>query len=405
MSARQVECGFIPLVDAAPLLIARELGFAAEEGIDLVLHREPSWSALRDKLAMGRLDAAQMLAPIPVAMSMGIGGMPSRLDALSVLSVNGTVIGVAPDLAAKMRDSGGVAEGVSGGVAGGVSGGDEAKRVGSALIQAAELPLTVGVPFPFSMQAELLYYWLGGLGLQTPQQLNVRTVPPPQMADAIEAGEIDAFCVGEPWGSLAAQRGVAELILPGCAIWRFAPEKVLAVRHGWAEREVEATAGLMRAVWRAAQWLSDSSHHMAAAELVSGSEYLDITQDGVERTLSQNILVNRSGLLQHVPGLIEFYDCAATFPWRSQAAWIAARLAARMGMDRAEAQTVARACFRPDLYREFIASTGADMPGASEKLEGSLTSRVAVASANGQMFLGPDAFFDGVHFDPEGVTI
>ncbi|MEO1459550.1 MAG: CmpA/NrtA family ABC transporter substrate-binding protein [Pseudomonadota bacterium] len=197
MSLDTLDIGFIPLVDCAPIVIAREIGFAGEEGLEIVPSREPSWSALRDKLALGRLHAAHMLSPVPVAMSMGLGGLPTPIDALMVLSVNGNVVGISRELAERMRD-----QGVSNDIM-------AASAIGRCLIAAAPRPLKVGVPFPFSMHAELLYYWLGALGLQAPQQLTVRTVPPPLMADAMAAGEIDAFCVGEPWGSVAVERGVA----------------------------------------------------------------------------------------------------------------------------------------------------------------------------------------------------
>lgn len=388
MSYRQLDIGFIPLVDCAPLVIASELAFAAEEGVAFNLSREPSWSALRDKLAFGRLDAAHMLAPVPVAMSMGLGGMALPLEALSVLSVNGTVIGVSTDLAARMRETGAVLDFAS------------ADTVGQALAAAAPQPLTIGVPFPYSMHAELLYYWLGALGMRAPESLNVRTVPPPHMADAMAAGEIDAFCVGEPWGSIAVSRGVAELILPGQAIWQFAPEKVLAVRKGWAEHEAEAAASLMRAVWRAARWLSDPDNHMVAAEILARPGYLDVSTEVIERVLAGRIIVAPNGEERETPRLIEFFSAAATFPWRSQAVWIATRLAARNGLDRQEAAAAARACFRTDLYRSNLEILGADMPGASEKLEGGLPDSTPVASTRGEMFLGPDQFFDGGTFDP-----
>jgi len=388
MTLRRIDCGFIPLVDSAPLIIARELGFAEEEGVDLVLHKEPSWAAVRDKLVLGQLDAAHLLAPVAIAMSMGLGGIAKPLDALSVLSVNGNVVGVSPQLAEKMRKTGEDLHLL------------DARSVGSALISSITEPLRVGVPFPFSMHAELLYYWFSVFGLRVPEQLAVRTVPPPLMADAIAAGEIDAFCVGEPWGSLAAEKGVAELVLPGCAIWQFAPEKVLAVRKGWAEREKDLTAALMRAVWRAARWLVDPSHPMTASEIVSAPPYLSLAPEAVERTLRGRIVRDSSGEEVAIPRLMEFFDCATTFPWRSQAAWIADRLARRMGFDRGDAIQIARSCFRPDLYRANLAPLGADMPGASEKVEGMLQGRIAVASANGEMFLGPDSFFDGSIFDP-----
>ena len=93
-----LNCGYVALVDSAPLIIAKELQFAAEEGISLNLVRQPSWSALRDMLALGHLDAAQMLSPMPVAMSLGIGSLAAEIDALMVLSANGTAFGVSNDI-------------------------------------------------------------------------------------------------------------------------------------------------------------------------------------------------------------------------------------------------------------------------------------------------------------------
>lgn len=387
MNGPRLTCGFIPLVDCAPLAIAREIGFAAEEGVNLTLQREATWSALRDKLALGLLDAAHMLAPVPVATSMGLGKFPTRLDVLSVLSVNGTVIGVTRDLARRMRGSGAPMDFAS------------AREIGSALTAAAEGRLRVGVPFPFSMHAELLYYWLGALGLTAPQDLNIRTVPPPRMAEAMAAGEIDAFCVGEPWGSTAVDRGVAELILPGAAIWRFAPEKVLAARHDWIEAEEDSAARLIRVMWRAAKWLGDPANRMTASEILARPEYLDVAPEIIDRALTGRLVVSPDGDQRLTSGFMHFTDGAATFPWRSQAVWIATRLAARTGVDRDDAAASARGCFRADIHRRALSGIGADLPGASEKLEGALTQRTPVSSSRGAMFLGPDCFFDDQIFD------
>ncbi|MEL6198528.1 MAG: CmpA/NrtA family ABC transporter substrate-binding protein, partial [Pseudomonadota bacterium] len=354
----------------------------------LSLNRAPSWSALRDHLALGRLDGAHMLSPVPVAMSMGLGGLPVPLDAPMVLSVNGNVVGVSRPLAARMREHGDIHDFMA------------AHAVGAALIAAAEGPLKVGVPFPFSMHAELLFYWLGALGMQAPQGLLVRTVPPPLMADAMAEGEIDAFCVGEPWGSMAVARGVADIVLPSCAIWRFAPEKVLAVRRTDDGDAAAINRRLMRAVWRAGQWLADPAHHMTTAEILSRPDYLDVPAEIIERTLTGRLLVDAQGQERHAPRFIEFFEGAAQFPWRSQAVWIARRIAARVGLDPGEAAAAARGCFRPDVFRATLGAAGADLPGASEKLEGALDGPTAVASSRGRLFLGPDRFFDGRIFDP-----
>lgn len=380
--------GFIPLLDSGPLIVAREIGFAEEEGLDLVLSREPSWSTLRDKLALGRIEAAHMLAPAPVAMSMGLGGLPTPIDVLMLLSVNGTVIGVTRALSDRMRARGVPNDFMA------------AAAVGRALIDVAPRPLKIGVPFPFSMHAELLYYWLGALGLQAPQELSVRTVPPQHMADAMDAGEIDAFCVGEPWGSDAVARGVADIILPGCAIWRFAPEKVLAVRRDFTTSEPDLIARLMRAVWRAGRWLADPAHHLTASELLAREAYLNVSSEIIDRGLEGRLIVSPSGEVRSAPQFVVFADAAAQFPWRSQAIWMASRIAARMGLDVRESAAAARVCYRADLFRSVLGPIGADLPGASEKLEGALDRPTPVASSRGKLFLGPDQFFDGRIFDP-----
>ncbi|MBM7068888.1 CmpA/NrtA family ABC transporter substrate-binding protein [Actibacterium sp. 188UL27-1] len=388
MTPQQLDCGYVPLVDSAPLIIARALNFDIEEGIRLNLLRQPSWSALRDLLALGHLDCAQMLSPLPIAMSLGLGGIPCRIDALMVLSVNGNTIGVSTALAQMMR-----AEGWHGGF-------QTPMETGHALLGSARNPLRIGVPFPFSMHTELLHIWLQGCDLPDPGMLQIITIPPPRMAEAVADNQIDAFCVGEPWGSQTVEAQVGELILPGSAIWQFAPEKVLAVRHRWTDEAPQTTAALMRAVFRACRWLDQKDNRTLASEILARSEHLDLPDAVIDRALMGRIVPSPGSIGEDVTGFLHFARSGATFPWRSQAAWIAHRLAPRHGLDRAASIATAKACFRPDLYRANLAPLGVDMPGASEKLEGSMIHRTAVASVKGDMILGPDAFFDGAIFDP-----
>ncbi|TNE69825.1 MAG: nitrate transporter [Rhodobacteraceae bacterium] len=390
MRATTLSVGFIPLVDAAPLIVAQEMGFAAEEGIALDLKRAPSWSSVRDMLSFGQVEAAHMLSPVPVATALGLGGSGAKLSAVAVLSMNGNVIGVSNALAARLRDEGH----------------DfafkDAQAAGRALIGAVKGRLRIGVPFPFSMHAELLYYWLSALGLPAPQSVDIRTVPPPLMADAMATGEIDAFCVGEPWGSKAVDEGVGELLLPGSAIWSAAPEKVLAVRSDWAEQETALMGRLIRAVWRAGRWLGSPDSRTLASELLSRPDYLDLPSEMLERALSGQIVIAPTGETRRVEGFLEFFNGAATFPWRSQAEWIGTQLAARTGLERTQARTVARGVFRSDLYRQALAQTSADLPGASSKLEGALSAPTPVASGAGHLILTRNQFFDGRVFDPSG---
>lgn len=388
MPAATLSLGFIPLVDAAPLIVAQEMGFAAEEGIALDLHRAPSWSALRDLLSFGKVEAAHMLSPVPVATALGLGGGGRPLTAVSVLSVNGNVIGVSRALAQRLRD------------AGHDFAFNDATAAGRALIATADTPLRIGVPFPFSMHAELVFYWLSALGLPAPQNLDIRTVPPPLMADALKAGEVDAFCVGEPWGSKAVETDVGELLLPCSAIWAFSPEKVLATRTDWATNEPALRDRLIRAVWRAGRWLADPQSRSLAAELLSRPAYLDLAPDILERALTGNFVISPSGDMREVSGFVEFHAGAATFPWHSQAEWIGRQLAARTGLDRDSAAKAARGVFRSDLYRAALSPTTADLPEASSKIEGAQTADTPVASTSGRVILRPDAFFDGRVFEP-----
>lgn len=388
MRITKLNVGYMPLVDAAPYIIAQEMGFAAAEGLELDLIRAPSWSGLRDMLAFGRVDAAHMLSAVPVAMSMGVGGIPGRIIVPAVTSVNGNVIGVSQPLYARMQEQGTNLDFA------------DAASIGHGLMRAAGETLRIGVPFPFSMHAELLYYWLSSLGYAAPQGIAIKTVPPPLMADALAADEIDAFCVGEPWGSISVERGYGSLILPVSAIWSFAPEKVLAVREEWANSEMELLSRLTHALWQAGRWLADSGNLLAASEALAQKQYLQSPSEVIERALSGRLIVDQSGTSRQVQNFLEFHAGAANFPWRSQGSWIAQQLAARLGLDRSQAMTAGRSVFRSDLYRIAMQRTGADLPGASEKVEGGIDARQPAASEGGTLYLEPNTFFDRVVFDP-----
>ena len=380
---------YMPLVDAAPVIVARELGFDEAEGVSLDLRAAPSWSSLRDMLSFGHVDAAHMLSPVPIAMALGLGGMATPLSAVSVLSVNGNVIGISAALERRLRDDGFAFDMA------------DARAAGAALARVADGPLVFGVPFPFSMHVELLRYWVAGTKLAgTP--VEIRTVPPPLMAQALAAGEIDAFCVGEPWGSVAVEDKVGALLLPCRAIWSFAPEKVLAVRTEWADTESHVLGGLMRAIWRAGRWLSSPESRTTAAEMLSRKSYLNVPPEVIDRALTGELTVSASGEQRKVDGFVEFFDSAASFPWRSQAKWIARQLADRNGLDPAQAAQAAAGVFRSDLYRRELQSVGAELPGASEKLEGAILQPTEVASTHGSLILSQNLFFDRRIFDPTG---
>ena len=375
MSGIVLNCGYVPLVDCAPLVIAKELGFVSEHGLDLNLVRQPSWSALRDMLALGHLEAAQMLSPMPVAMSIGLGGLPARVDSLMVLSVNGTVFGLSKALSAEI---------------GPVTFGDAAGLLDLLAARKGKV-LRVGLPFHYSMHQLLLSYWAS---VAPDLAIEEITVPPPRMADAVADGFVDAFWVGEPWGSVAVQRDVGELVMAGRDVWAYAPEKVLAARHDWLSENPQTARRLMRAVYQASAWLDVARNRPLAIEILGRSEHLSMSPELIDGALTGHLIPKKGSHPVEVSRFLQFHKHAASFPWRSQAAWIASHL----GADPAAVQK-AKSCFRSDLYRQNLMDVGADMPGASEKQEGALRYETAVASSRGNMILAPDAFFDGRAFD------
>jgi len=371
MKSTPVTCGYLPLVDSAPLIIAKELRFAAEVGLDLTLAQQPSWSALRDRLAFGNLDFAHMLSPMPVAMSLGLGAATAKIDALMVLSLNGTVIGISDDLAQAMKSHGWTnAFGAP-------------KSIASAVLAAAQKPLRIGVPFPFSMHKLLVAYWLSTDPAFCAETVQIITVPPPQMAGAVADNRIDMFCVGEPWGSVAVQQSGAHLILSSSAIWQSAPEKVLGARRDWVAKNRETTDRMIRATYLAAQWLEQPQNIPLAIDILASSAHLDLPDHAIEPALTG----------QFAPNFISFHNGAANFPWESQAQWIANQLT-----QRPQNQHV----FRSDIYREAIMPLGANLPKVSHKPEGAMTHPTAIAGTKGPLILGPDTFFDGAIFDFRG---
>lgn len=377
----EIDLGFVPLLDAAPLIIAARMGFAAEERLHLHLHPARSWSLLRDMLSSGHIAAAQMLSAVPIAGRLGLGGAAADFEAPLVLSLGGQIIGVSNDLAAAMRDAG--------------HGRDfhDAIATRTALRRARPSGIRFGVPFPFSMHTELLHLWLGGRS-----GLHTVTVPPARMAEALISGEIEAFCVGEPWGSFAVECGAAELILPGTAIWTAAPEKVLAMRRGWAETHPDLAGRLLRAVWRACRWLAQPDSRAAASDLLASSDALNVDPEMIERALSGHLLLSQRGASVDSPGFVNFHDGAANFPWRSQAAWLGWHIGQRHGLDGQRAAMQAASCWRPDLFRQHL---GADavLPAASAKVEGANPAPVTAGANRGTVVLGASSFFDGRIFD------
>lgn len=344
----RVVAAFVPLVDCAVLVAAREQAFAADEGIDLKLVKEPSWASLRDHLSLGHVDCAHALAPLPVALTLGVGQV--RVDCVVpfVLNRGGNAITLSTALVAEMTAI----------AADALATPERAARALAAAARLREAPLTLGMVFPFSNHNFDLRYWLAAAGVHPDRDVRLVAIPPPLMVDSLRAGLVDGFCVGEPWNSLAVAEGLGSIVATQAQLFPGAAEKVLAVRTEFAESSSERMSRLLRALDRAAAWADDSAHHPALAAHLARPDYLDVPRPLIAAALSGRVPFGASPP-RHDRDFMYFHRHAANLPSTADGLWSYAQMV-RWGQlaPSSGQQRLAGAVFRPDLYRRSVAVAG-----------------------------------------------
>ena len=392
MSERLLRIGFLPLVDAALPIIAHEMGFAEAEGLRLELVKDMSWATVRDRLLYGHTDAAHLLAPLAIATTLGLGRVAVPLVVPCNLGLNGNAITLRSDVAAAIA-----ADPLDPGTTGEALAGHIAER------RTRGLPkLRLAVVHRYSSHNYMLRYWLAASGIDPERDVEIVVVPPPFTVDALKAGEIDGGCVGEPWNSAAVDVGIASIAAATSSIWRRGVEKVLAVRADIAAQRADDLGALMRALYRAGQALIDPERGKAVAPILARPEYLDAPAERIERSLRGRLRIVPGGDPVAIPDFLLMHREAANFPWVSQALWLYAQMVRWDDAPHSAAsEAIVRRVFRPDLYRRALGGTGAALPGASAKLEGSIRTPAAVGTTQGRLILGPDRFFDKRAFDPD----
>jgi two-component system, oxyanion-binding sensor len=395
MSLHPVSAAFMPLSDSAILVAAAELGFAEQEGISLTLTRENSWANVRDRMAVGHFDVAHMLAPMPIAFNLGLSPLAFNVIAPMALGLGGNAITVSKNLYERMQKAH-------------VSNVLDPASVGRALKLVIEnetgsqlRKLTFAVVHPHSVHNFELRYWLAACNINPESDVEIVVISPPLMPDALAKGQIDGFCVGEPWNSVAAQTGSGVIATVKAAIWRSSPEKVLGVGHEWANKHPEVLSALLRALFKSSAWCGEPQNHPRLAALLAKPTYLNQPAHIIEYGLAGRFPRADQPALSVEDFFLPFHH-AATFPWQSHALWLYTQMV-RWSYIAHSAQNaaIARHSYRPDLYRLALEPLGATMPGANSKIEGAFRLNTA-AGANESGFLrGADGFFDGQSFDPD----
>lgn len=338
-----ISIGYLPLTDSATLIAAAEFGFAETEGLRLNLQREVSWATLRDRLAVGHIDAAHMLAPLAIATSLGMGQLRRELKVVFVLNVNGNALTVSPALA---REIAAVREGA-------LDHAQASAQALGALVVARKASgarqLTFASTFPFSSHTFLLRKFLALGGVDPDRDVEIVVVPPPYMVDCVDKGLIDGFCVGSPWNSLAVDQGKGVILALGSEIVPEAVEKVLAVpadaellRNGVGEK-------LIRALGAAARFVEDPANRDPVARALG--ERFGLSADVVTRTLSGELVMDAAGRRRTSRAFIRFAGGALNRPDPATGAALCAEMAGAGQLILNEAaERAAAAVFDPALY-------------------------------------------------------
>jgi two-component system, oxyanion-binding sensor len=348
--ARRLRIGYIPLVDAAALIVAVDHGFATSEGLTIDLIREVSWSNIRDKLNIGLFDAAHLLSPMAIASSLGIGHVRVPIIAPFNLGLNGNAITLSPLLFAELS---GAADGDIANPS--VSARALARLVTDRKARGAE-PLTFGMTFPFSNHNYQLRFWMAAGEIDPDEDVRLVVLPPPYMVDSLASGQVDGFCVGAPWNSVAVEKGVGHILHFGCEIMSRVSEKVLAVREHWASSNPDVLAALIRALARAGGFMHDACNYPTVAATLS--RRLDVSADIIGRVLTGQRKITADGSVHTDNRYIALDGHGANRPDPVQAAWLYAQMT-RWGQAplSEEARITAQFVFRPDLYDAALSHT------------------------------------------------
>ncbi len=304
-----LEIGFIPLTDCAPLVVAKEKGFFEKHGLEEVtLNREPSWKAIAKGVATGRLDAAQMVAGMPLTLTIGAGNKPSvPIVSALTLSRNGNAITLSKHLY------------------------DQGVRTladfKAALQATPDKVHTLGVVYPSSMHNLMLRYWLASGGIDPDRDVALTVIPPPQMFSNLKAGNIDGYCVGEPWNSRAVYEEQGFVIATDLELWSGHPEKVLGVREEWVNKYPQTHIALVKALLEACAYCDDPRNREEISQLLTLEQYVGSAPEYTRPGFIDPYNRGTGEKPQKLPRFNQFYVDKTNYPDQIEGLWLMTQLA------------------------------------------------------------------------------
>ena len=343
-----VRLGFIPLTDCSPIVMAKELGLFKKYGVEVVVTKESSWANVRDKILTGELDGAHCLYSMPFSVYTGVGGKAgSEMKIAMMLNVNGQAITLSKDFCGKV----------------GFKQMNKVTPVVAAKLK-AEKEVTFAMTFPGGTHDLWLRNWMSIAGLNQ-KAVKIITIPPPQMVANMKVGNMDGFCVGEPWGGVAVKQGIGFTQVASQDIWRDHPEKALVVNKDFSAKRKADLVKVMKAVMEACIWLDNPVNRKKAAAIIGRAPYVNAPADVIENRLMGNYdlgcnqgtqVYAKDYMLFHKGGMVNF-------PRKSHAIWAMAQFV-RFGYlkEAPNYAAIADKLILQDLYEEVAKSMKIKIP-------------------------------------------
>jgi nitrate/nitrite transport system substrate-binding protein len=368
-----VKLGFIALTDSSPLIIAKEKGLFDKYGLTGVeVMKQASWGATRDNLVLGSagngIDGAHLLTPMAYGLTTGAitqDKQPVPMKILARLNLDGQAISISKafaDLKVGLDAS--------------------PLKAAFAKKKADGTLAKIAVTFPGGTHDLWMRYWLAAGGIDPNSDVEMIVVPPPQMVANMKVGTMDAFCVGEPWNAQLVSQGIGYTALTTGEIWADHPEKSLALRADFTDKNPKATQALLMAVMEAQQWADADANKAELADIVSKRAWFNINKDDILGRLKGDIDYGNGKVVSASPHLMKFWRDQASFPFKSHDTWFLT-----------ENQRWGRV--KPDVD---IAALVGKVNGVD--LWRSAAKTLSVADIPSSDSRGVEKFFDGKSFDP-----
>jgi len=301
--------GFIALTDAAPLIIAKELGLFAKYGMpDVVVAKQASWAATRDNIVLGSggggIDGAHILSPLPYLLTLGAAGKATPMNILARLNVNGQAISVEKQYLGSRVDI-------------------NSARMKPLIAQrkAQGRKITMAMTFPGGTHDLWIRYWLAAQGINPESDVDLITIPPPQMVANMKAGTMEAFCVGEPWPDQLVAQGLGYTAVSTGQLWMDHPEKAFAMRADWVAAHPMAAIALTAAVIDAQRWADNPANNAKLAEIIGGRDWLKVPVTDIQDRLLGNFTMGDGRVIKNASFKMKFWASHASFPYKSHDLW------------------------------------------------------------------------------------